>query len=162
MNENLIVDFPDSTTPRRCSHPGAGSCQKILRFSAISEMRVYETHSDINARDMWYSERDYKAMKQANTRAVQDVCQRLRCGDEVFFVGAITTGLEKLMWPKINKRAVASRLSTRAAVLEEQERQYLSGEDDPNEISRVSRHHTRWARKSAHAIALLNAPNAEF
>ena len=149
-SEHLIIDFPRT---RRChARPCGTNKKKELRFSTSSRLHIFE-HQDVEASEVWYSDRDVKLMKVANRKAAMEVSARLSSRSSN---GSITvTGLERLLTPKTLKKSYAVRQAVRAAVLEEQERQYRQGEEvDPIKIRSVAARYSAWSTKKAHTIAL--------
>ena len=164
-SEQLIVDFPSTRRFHEASSPKRlpEMSKTRLRFSTSSRLHIYE-RQEVKDSEIWYSDQDVKLMKVANRLAARDASAKLfsrssqdahKNTDPPTSTGCITvTGLERLLTSKSLKKSYATRRAVRAVVLEEQERQYRSGEEDQIKIRSVAARYSEWSTKRAHTIAL--------
>ena len=145
-SEQLIIDFPSTRRFHEASLPTRlpEMSKKRLRFSTSSRLHIYE-HQEVKDSEIWYSDQDVKLMKVANRLAARDASAKLfsRSSQDAHknsdpptsTAGCITvTGLERLLTSKSLEKSYATRRAVWAVVLEEQERQYRSGEEDQIKI----------------------------
>lgn len=159
----LIVDFPPDREPRAKA--------KALRFAPMSELQLYYQSPDefkTFKSDLFYSDGELREMKIANTKTVQKLhrlyqaLSSMGLGIEEIskhLDGLVIIGLENYLTLDLTRRLLRRRKERTSAVLLEQVRQGVSGEADPDEIARVSRNCSRWARKRAVTIASFVAPD---
>ena len=158
---DLIVDFPQ----QRRNNSFAGSnkrVRKTVHFSPMNELRSFERNDNMNTCNIWYSNKEYKAMRIASIQAIQDVrridfspSSNLVDGAEAL-EDCVTTGIENRLTPGTTKKSKARRAQCLNAVLDEQERQD-SGEYDPIKLACVSKHYSKWSTRRARAIGMLQS-----
>lgn len=162
---DLIEDFP-----KHRQNTFYGSKRKSVGFSETCDLRIFQCHDDIDERDIWYSEDDYKNMKSASKKAA-NVAHRVLGSHSMSDANSAVvealddyinlTGIERFLSPKSIKKAIAARTERTNAVMREQERQYWSGKYDIHKLACESRRHTKWAIRRAHTIGMFNAQISE-
>ena len=165
----LIVDFAHLRESFR-------NTSKSVKFSAMSEMRIYERPDKFDACSMYYSNKDYQDMKTANENAVQAVNRRYHLSksprhetsiddsevikaqqeEDVDIICKIN-GLENNLSPKMSKKVFVNRRRRCIDVLAEQSRQDETGEYDPEQLASVSRRYSKWSVKRANQLASIQA-----
>lgn len=184
---DLIVDFPARGRSRvRCHRDDDGLAvpilpepptarlllakkkhKKSLSFDQTIDIQFFQRRDDETKEGAWYSERDYKAFKAANRRAVFEAHAKFRSTTssssvvdaslQESFADCTLTGLERILTPKVLKKSQACKAGCWRAVLGEQDRQDDEGVQDPIRIALASLRETGWAAKRAHTIGMLNA-----
>ena len=154
---SLLLDFP---TKKFKSH------KKVLRFATMTQVRFYEGPDDGGNDTMFYSSQDYKAMRIANKRAINEAhrkCLSYMTSNSRTNLGDIysdLTGIENFATPDLVRFSINEKEQYVNAVLDEQERQDHSSEFDPIKLAQVAKDQTRRAAKRAHMIGLVHARNA--
>ena len=155
---DLIVDFP--------TRRSAPKKTKAVNFCNTAEMRIIEpidaATTDTSA--IWYTSREYKAMRDANDDAVRLARKALismknTTPDSVFDKMDTVTlnGIERFLTRDIIKRTKECRIQYVNAILDEQDLQDSAGIYDADRFALVARHHSKSAAKRARAIGLLHA-----
>eukprot|EP00571_Detonula_confervacea_P015126 CAMPEP_0172308120 /NCGR_PEP_ID=MMETSP1058-20130122/8824_1 /TAXON_ID=83371 /ORGANISM="Detonula confervacea, Strain CCMP 353" /LENGTH=165 /DNA_ID=CAMNT_0013020477 /DNA_START=19 /DNA_END=513 /DNA_ORIENTATION=- len=142
---SLVVDFGHC-----CKSYVDPKAKRSVQFSAVQDVRFYERNSESHASEMFYSEAEYKAMKKARRRVVNDIHKRYYvlvessggCSD--IFNDCSLTGIENLLTPAILEKITRHRRGCLAAVLGEQSRQGAAGEYDPYTLALISQMRSRW------------------
>lgn len=144
---NLIVDFPRERNSRVC-------------FSAMSDLWVYESELNVNETNkIWYSENEYKNMKQDLKRSIlKKNNTNRRPSNQAGTAASANEGLMEnngqdgetedeidLLGPNVIRWVHAHKISHRMAVLEEQERQGRTGERSPSKLAFVSHLYSQWS-----------------
>ena len=140
----------------------------------MTEICFIEPNNDESASN-WYTSKDYKSFRVQNARAVQDVNRRVRAitsstsndadaassspqAESLHLMDdCLLVGIENVLTPKIIKKKLAMRRRCVEAVLNEEERQYLSGECDVEKLAAISAHYSKWSVQRAEQIASLHA-----
>lgn len=162
---DLIVDFPSRGRDRGAD---AAAKRASVRFAPRVDVFLLEQRRDAPLGETWHSSEDIEAMKAENyRRAARELPESFRAsrGSEDAATSeelkclkdGVLTGLERALSPEILRKTIASRRGCCNAVLEEQGWQEMLGECDPVRIRRASLRHTKWARRRAHVVGLLNA-----
>lgn len=150
----LIVDFPQRL--RISGEDQRRGPRRTVRFAPMSQIQVFERIDEANARKIWYSDRDYAAIRLANSRSVQELHALATHPDQAEVSQALaecaTMGFEQVLTPKLAKRTKANRVRCWGAVLDEQDRQDREGASDPMKIALASIMQTRKSSKRAHDI----------
>ena len=163
MSKNkLIVDFP-----RRWPSKGIETKEEAkpssVHFSQMSTVVFFQ--DDIDPNKIWYSADAYTKMREDLKQASIDVQKKLSLSQRNSYGNfestpsetKCLTGMEHLLSVKLIKKAYACRMKCLNAVLEEQKRQRYRGEYDPDALTLVSQHHSKWSRKRAFIIGMFNA-----
>ena len=150
----LIVEFP-----QRLGQTGGKRAKKTVHFSSVHEIRDFERHEyEADTTKFWHTRQEYTVMKKRNTDFVRQVHKRYSSSssrDSLFDGDAEMNGVENLLTTKIIKIRVLYRKQVLDSVLEEQERQYDSGEYDARRLARISKYYSKWTVKRARLIGLL-------
>ena len=150
--------------------PAGSRCKsKTVRFSQTSQLVLFnKSYHDIDKREIWYSNDDYKAMKkdckQATFAAYMRGSALASSGDadrawiEALLMNEVidVTGLEKYVCKDIFKQTTLNRMLRLEAVFMEQERQDQCKLYNPDELANASQHYSELAVKRARVIGLLN------
>ena len=164
MSKNkLIVDFP-----RRWPSKGIETKEEAkpssVHFSQMSTVVFFQ--DDIDPNKIWYSAEAYTKMRENLKQASIDVQKKLSLSQRNSYVNSFEstpsetkclTGIEHLLSVKLIKKAYVCRMKCLNAVLEEQKRQFIRGEYDPDALARVSQQYSNWSSKRAFIIGMFNA-----
>ena len=161
MSKNkLIVDFPPRPWPSE-GIEAKEEAKPSVHFSQMSTVIFFQDDMDPNK--IWYSADAYTKMREDLKQASIDaqkklsLSQRNSYGNFESTETMCLTGMEHLLSVKLIKKAYACRMKCLNAVLEEQKRQRYRGEYDPDALTLVSQHHSKWSRKRAFIIGMFNA-----
>ncbi len=163
---DLIVGFPQGL---RSSTSGTRRTNTV-RFATKSSILFFEREID-SRNELWYQDKDYKAMKRANVREAQNahkIYQELATLSDVNSTESakelidsytdLTTGLENKVTSYILKKTlIADRTIHRNAVLNEQDKQYQTGVNDPDELAFVSCTYSSWSTRKAIKIGIVHS-----
>lgn len=168
---SLNVDFPITQhhTRKRSSlkttqqSPPSTMRAKVVRFSAMSELVLFEPRDSDKQDQLHYSQKDYQAMKLDAKGAVKQVQREIlqRPIDDPSSTEDLNlTGIEHLVTPRTTKRVIMARRQCWRAVFEEQARQDHSGDYSVDEIARVSRHYTKCSADRAFKIGMYQSKSS--
>ena len=152
---DLIVDFPNRK--RRflslsCSKPKS----KSLQFSEMSQVKFIQPIDEADVDTLWYSRKEYQAMRHATKKNVQQA-QRSLLSNPQDVDSCMINGIENLLTPALIKKTKACRAQCTQAVLAEQERQRHAGVYDPESLALSSKSYSRSSMRRAQTIASLHA-----
>lgn len=152
--KSLVVDIDAGGSPTSPQKP-----TKSVHFSKMNHVRLYERSSKTSAREMFYSDVEYDAMRKARKQLVIDVHGRVlltargHYNASECFEGVMLTGIEKFLTQDILDKSLRCRIACLRAVLQEQARQREADECNTCELAEVSQIRSRWAVKRAERIA---------
>ena len=137
----------------------------MVQFSSTNEVCLFRHDDNVDASELWYTKKDYKAMRIATKRAIQAVhkkelsIQTFQDASDVNKALNDTTGIENLLTPGITKKVRAAREQCWDSILMEQARQDATGERNPDKLSYVSKQCSAWSVKRAETIGFLHQMN---
>ena len=150
---DLIVDFP-----LKSSSSCAKTKAKEVSFSAYSDLKYYESTNRERRSKLFYTSEEYQDMRFANREALRQVLlSSSTSSPDSADIAAAITGNEKALTPNIARKTMEAIVTCRRAVLNEQERQYNLGEQDPIKLARVSQEHSWKNSKRARQIGFFQS-----
>lgn len=170
---DLIVDFPS----RRSFSKDTITCnkrsrRKAVHFSPMAHICLIEPTEDESS--SWYSSKEMKSFRVQNVKNVQEVNRHVLAitsgtfgSDSASSMPQVESqhlmndcslvGIENLLTPKIIKKKLKMRRRCVEAVLNEEERQFRTGECDMDRLAAVSAQYSKWSVQRAEQIATLHA-----
>ncbi|KAL9179080.1 hypothetical protein ACHAXT_000122 [Thalassiosira profunda] len=153
---SFIADFP-SSHQRKASPKG-------VKFSPEEpSIRFYDRPDESELSDLFYSDEDIVAMANDRRLAVRDIRMAfammktgdLTVDDDAFLCSI--TGVENFLTPSLCQKSKICKGERRLAVMNEQFRQRMCGEDDPERLAKIAQTYSWWAVKRAEHIGRCHA-----
>ena len=154
---DLIVDFPQT----RASYASPQKHERRVSFGYQSEIKFVENLARSKHRgDIWFSRDEMDFFKYQTAVTMRTITSTMTMAEYAELHVKDTSaflGLEHYLTENTYRGVKHRRNEIVVAVLSEQHRQYCSGIDDSNALTRVSRAVSDISTKRAHIIGMIHA-----